>query len=300
MTPRWSPNSYSLLSRAVLRSRGVHPRRLASPEFREALPGHCTPSRAPAPLGLAGRVLQRKVLPEAVVSHASAAELLGMPLPRHLEYSRSGTVHCSVSPQLRRRSGRGLRVHTRPDAPTMRVDGVRVSGPVALLCELAGMLTHDELVKCCDQLVGPRSKARPGLSLDQLRYLVDQAPRAYRISAVRAAVADARERVESPKETETRLLMLREGFAEPVVNLTVRAPGSAEEFRVDLSYPDRHLAVEYDGFWHSTDKDRHHRDRRKDDVLHELGWRVVRVSDEDLRSPQDLLDRLAHCGAPRR
>src|SRR5699024_7218367 len=79
--------------------------------------------------------------------------------------------------------------------------------------------------------------------------------------------------------TEMRLLMQRSGFGAPVVNYEIRAPGTDERFRLDLSYPQLRIAVEYDGFWHSTDRKRHRADRRKDDVLHEMGWRVVRASD---------------------
>lgn len=168
-----------------------------------------------------------------------------------------------------------------------------------LLCELAGVLDHGQLVACCDHLVGPSSRVRPRISLTELRALVQDAPARYRIKAVRAAVADARERVESPKETETRLLLRAAGFAEPIVNRSIRAPVTGEGFRLDLSYPDLKLAIEYDGFWHSTDRRRHRRDRRKDDVLHELGWRVVRASDQDLREPANFLGRVAHLGAPR-
>lgn len=300
MTPRWSPNPRSLHSRTELMTRGVHPRRLASAEFHEAVPGFYTPSTAPAVLELAARILQRTAVPGAVLSHASAAELLGLPLPLELEYATSRTVHCSVPLDRRRRSGHGTVMHTRNGGSTLRVHGVKVSAPVVLLGELAGMLDHTQLVACCDHLVGPTSRVRPHLSLSKLRQLTSEAEHQYRISRVRAAVADAREKVESPKETETRLLLQAEGFAEPVINRTVRAPRTGETFRIDLSYPELLLAIEYDGFWHSTDKQRHRRDRRKDDVLHELGWRVVRASDQDLREPREFLGRLAHCGAPRR
>lgn len=299
MTPRWTPGPRSLLSRAELRARGVHPRRLASAEFHEAVPGYFTPSAAPAPLALAARILQREVVPGAVISHSSAAELLGLPLPRDEEYAYSRTVHASVLLEDRRRSGHGATMHTRPEVETMRHQGLRISAPATLLGELAGTLDHAQLVACCDHLVGPTSSMRPRTRLTDLRRIVEQAGPRYRISAVRRAVADSRERVESPKETETRLLLQEAGFAEPVVNLTVRAPGTGEEFRLDLSYPQLRLAIEYDGFWHSTDRRRHRRDRRKDDVLHELGWRIVRASDQDLRTPRDFLGRLAHCGAPR-
>jgi hypothetical protein len=300
MTPRWTPNPRSLHSRAELKSRGVHPRRLASDEFLEAVPGFLTPAAAPAPLAVVARVLQRKAVPGAVISHASAAELLALPLPFDEEYERSRTVHGAVLLGERRRSGRGAVMHTRSEGPTLRVEGLRVSAPVTLLRELAGTLDHAELVACCDHLVGPTSRVRPRMPLADLRRLVDEAAHRYRISAVRRAVADSRERVESPRETETRLLLQGAGFSEPAVNKSIRAPGTEEVFRLDLSYPELRLAIEYDGFWHSTDKKRHRADRRKDDVLHELGWKIVRASDEDLRNPRNFLGRIAHHGAPRR
>lgn len=299
MTPRWSPPPGSLYSRAELRRRGVHPRRLASDEFLEVIPGHLTPAAAPAVLALAARLLQQVSGPAAVISHSSAAELLGVPLPRRLEYASSQEVHCTVPPDRRRRSGRGAVMHSRPPGDVVRVLGVRVSGPLELLTELAVNLEHDELVAACDQLVGPGSAVHPRPTLVELRSVAAAATGTYRIRRVRDALADARERVESPKETATRLLLLREGFAEPRINLPIRAPGSGESFRLDLAYPAQRIAIEYDGHWHSTDRARHRRDRRKDDVLHELGWRVVRASDHDLRSPGALLARLAHLGAPR-
>ena len=264
------------------------------------MPGYLTPAATPAPLSLVARVLQRKVVPGAVISHSSAAELLGLPLPREEEYEFSRTVHGAVLLAHRRRSGHGATMHTRAEVPPLRLQGLQVSAPVALLGELAGALDHAQLVACSDHLVGPKSRVRPRLRLADLRGMVDEASARYRISAVRLAVADSRERVESPKETETRLLLQAAGFAEPVVNRTIRAPGTNEEFRLDLSYPALRLAIEYDGFWHSTDKKRHRADRRKDDVLHELGWNVVRASDEDLRKPENFLGRAAHHGAPRR
>ncbi|MGP9536592.1 DUF559 domain-containing protein [Brachybacterium sp. AOP43-C2-M15] len=244
------------------------------------------------------RLLVRELGPRAVISHASAAELLGVPLPRRLEYERTRTVHCTVPRSERRRSAGGAVMHTGPGGRTTQVGGVRVSGPLALLAELAADLDHLALVAACDHLVGPASRVLPLVPLERLRSAAEQAVGTYRIGRVRAAAADARERVESPKETETRLLLQGAGFAEPTINLPLRAPRTGERFRLDLAYPELRIAIEYDGFWHSTDRRRHRRDRRKDDVLHELGWRVVRVSDEDLRDPDHFLGRLTHLGVP--
>lgn len=298
MTSRWSPNPRSLYRRAELRSRGIHPRRLASDEFVEVIPGFLTPSRAPAVLALSARLLQREVAPSAVISHCTAAELLDVPLPRALEYATCKVIHCTLTPPERRHSGRGAVFHSRPTSATTSVQGVRVSGPLDLLVQLAEQLEHDDLVAAADQLVGPNSRVRPRPRLEHLRDRARKARNTYRIRKVRSALVDARERVESPKETQTRLTLLRAGFAEPVINLPVRAPRSGERFRIDLAYPSLRIAIEYDGFWHSTDKKRHAADRRKDDVLHEMGWRVVRASDEDLREPGDFLGRLRHLNAP--
>ncbi len=297
MTPRWSPNPHSLLSRQTLLAEGVHPRRLASSEFTEVIPGFCTPTEARAGLHLIARVLQREAGPGTVISHVTAAELLVLPLPFAQRYEVLKTLHCTVPPSLRRRLGPRVTVHAREPAPTRRWRGLTMSAPVRLLSDLAGVLTPLELVQVCDTLVGPRAE-RPRVSLRELQILVDRASGTPGIKKVRQAVTQARELVDSPKETELRLLLLREGFREPQVNVWVRAPRTAENFRLDLCYPWLKIAIEYDGDWHRTDRARFRKDRRKDDVLHELGWRVVRATEDDLTSPSAFLGRLHHLGNP--
>src|SRR5699024_131136 len=87
MTSRWSPNPRSLYRRAELRSRGLHPRRLASDEFVEVIPGFLTPSTAPAVPALSTPPLQREGAPGPVIRRRIAAELLRAPRPRALPRS---------------------------------------------------------------------------------------------------------------------------------------------------------------------------------------------------------------------
>src|SRR5699024_1702038 len=155
--------------RAGLRARGIHPRRRASDEFVEVIPGFLPPSRAPAVLALSARLLQREVAPGAVISHCTAAELLDVPLPRALEYATCKVIHCTLTPPERRHSGRGAVFHSRPTSATTSVEGVRVSGPLDLLVQLAEQLEHDDLVAAADQLVGPNSRVRPRPRLEHLR-----------------------------------------------------------------------------------------------------------------------------------
>lgn len=193
MTPRWSPNPRSLLRRQELLARGVHPRRLASGEFTEVIPGFCTPTDAPADLQVIARVLQRDISRDAVISHVTAAELLRLPLPSRLRYETLQQMHCTVAPEERRRLGPRVTVHARRPAPTRRWRGLTMSAPVELLSDLAGELTTLELVQACDALVGPQAE-RPRVFLRELQELVDHASGIPGIKQVRQAVTEVKSR----------------------------------------------------------------------------------------------------------
>jgi very-short-patch-repair endonuclease len=62
--------------------------------------------------------------------------------------------------------------------------------------------------------------------------------------------------------------------------------------RVDFAWPERKVALEYDGLWHA-EPGQFARDRRRLNRLREAGWTVVFVTAEDLRSPRALVDRVA-------
>lgn len=71
----------ALLTRAQWLGLGMSARRLAGPELVRVLPGYWTPAAAPASLDALCYRLQRTVLPGAVISDATAAALMGWPLP---------------------------------------------------------------------------------------------------------------------------------------------------------------------------------------------------------------------------
>lgn len=279
----------------------MHPRRLASEEFVEPIPGYCTPAAAPAPLHRVATVLQRELCPEALISHVTAAELLDLPLPTAQRYATHSRVHVTIPPGTRQRLGPRVRVHRRRTTARVRSRGLFMPCPLDVLCGLARTLSPLALVQVCDALVSD-STEQPIIPLATLRAQVASASSLTGIAKVRVAVAASRERVESPKETELRLLLLEHGFAEPVINHPIRLAGGGDEtrdFRLDLAYPHLRIAIEYDGDGHRTDRAQWAKDRRKDDMLHEAGWRVVRVTQADLNKPEDLLARLTALHAPR-
>jgi hypothetical protein len=71
----------ALLPRAEWRKLGVSSSRLAGPELITVFRGFQTPTAAPATLGSMAKVLHEHIVPGAVISHTTAAALLGIALP---------------------------------------------------------------------------------------------------------------------------------------------------------------------------------------------------------------------------
>ena len=59
-----------------------------------------------------------------------------------------------------------------------------------------------------------------------------------------------------------------------------------KNYKIDLAHAKSMLAVEIDGMSHRTTK-RQEQDARKDMILARLGWRVVRVTNEEVKADLD-------------
>lgn len=281
-----------LYSRRDLRAQGMHPRVLASDEISTPLAGYCTRADKPASLARVAGLVQKVLFPDAVMSHATAAELFGFPLPVELTHAGGSPVHCTVDEEGQRRVRRTMVVHSAPSPQSIRFRGLKVTPPLTVLQQIAPQLSHQELVACIDALVATRHGAAIHRPLTRLR-LDATALRGTGAAAVRRAVIDARENVWSPMETRTRLLVIAHGFPEPVPNLLLREPETDRTFYIDLAYPASKVAVEYDSEEHRLNRKQWQKDLHKNEVLHRLGWTVLRISIADIQEPSDLLRRLA-------
>jgi very-short-patch-repair endonuclease len=108
----------------------------------------------------------------------------------------------------------------------------------------------------------------------------------------------ARNGAESVRETELRLLIVGAGLPEPVTQWEVREPGGRFLARVDLAWPQRRVAMEYDGA-HHRDRSQHSRDMARQNRLSAAGWTVLLVGIEQLRHPGPLLVQLRRLLLPR-
>ncbi|MGY1708498.1 endonuclease domain-containing protein [Geodermatophilus sp. SYSU D00758] len=221
-------------------------------------------------------------VPLGVATGASAAVLWGVALAGdeddvELTVPR-GHHHVRVA---------GIRVR-RADLPAgevLRRRGIRVTTPEATAVRVAAALPADAGVVAVDQLV-----ATGVVDLATIRELaaVGRGPGSAR---AREVVARADGLAESPQETRLRLLIGRGGLPVPVAQYQVQDERGVVA-RVDFAWPDRRIAVEYDGTWHA-EPGQFARDRRRLNRLQAAGWRVVFVTAADLHRPDDLITRLA-------
>lgn len=88
---------------------------------------------------------------------------------------------------------------------------------------------------------------------------------------------------ESPQETRTRLALIDAGLPKPQTQ--IRVHGDCGDFvaRIDMGYQELRVGIEYDGPQHWTDPEQRARDIDRHSALRDLGWTIVRVSNDLLR-----------------
>jgi very-short-patch-repair endonuclease len=88
------------------------------------------------------------------------------------------------------------------------------------------------------------------------------------------------------------------GLPSPIPQYEVRTAG---EFvaRVDFAWPDRKVAVEYDGVWHA-DAGQLIRDRERLNRLQAAGWYVHHVTARNMASIQRTIEAIGYALAYRR
>lgn len=168
----------------------------------------------------------------------------------------------------------------------MELDGARLTSPARTWLDLASVLGVDELVAVGDALVcshGPEFPVprEPLCGIEELRAMVARHPGCRGVRKARAAVELIRVGADSPPETRLRLTLLHAGLPEPVLNLVVRGGAGAPVLWPDAAYPERRIALQYEGAHHNGE-DQYLRDIRRADTAAFCGWLEVRVSRLDL------------------
>jgi hypothetical protein len=186
-------------------------------------------------------------------------------------------LHVLNPPGGQLRNADGLVVHRRDGAPLVMVDGRQVTSAAWTAVEVARGLRRPRALATLDAALRSESCSRG----EVWRAAVEQAGRRG-IIAVRELIPLADALAESPMESEARLAMIDGGLPIPTLEYEI-VDANGELRRVDFAWPDRRVAVEYDGVdWHS-DPDAMRRDRRRRAALEDVGWVVISIVFEDVR-----------------
>ncbi len=162
-----------------------------------------------------------------------------------------------------------------------KLRGVPVTSPIRTLIDLAALLSESELEKTLyravtggcvtperlrDRVILDSRRGRRGPAA--LRNLLPECPRASHVS--------------TPLEDLVGATLRGAGFPGFVREYLVYDRGRAHY--VDFAFPDERVAIEADGRrWHS-DGDSFEKDRLKHNALTAQGWKVIRVTDQQLRN----------------
>jgi hypothetical protein len=217
------------------------------------------------------------VLPsDAVASHLTAARLRGFDARGRdsLEFS-TNTAAVTELPGviLHRRIGR---------LTSYDVDGIPTTGPDRTFVDCATILGIVQLVQLAEHLLHIGATTRDTLAQYCHDRHIDGVRRA------RRAMSFVMTGAESPMETLVRLLLVFARLPCPTPNQWIFDSDGRRVARVDLLYERYMVVVEYDGWHHERDGRQRQRDRERREVLESLGYRLIVVTNEDLRTPQSI------------
>lgn len=201
----------------------------------------------------------------ALVSHRSAAVLWGLTVGPGAEVEVSVVArNCRPRP--------GLRVHrlSRLDVRDCAAkDGIPVTSPARTLVDLAASAPPEELERAVAE-----ARARRLVTERQVADALDRAGNRAGVAALRAILRHQGGPRLTRSEAERRLLRLIRAAQLPKPASNSRVAG----FEVDFMWPEVRLIVEVDGFAYHGHRRAFERDRRRDMLLRDAGYEVIRVT----------------------
>lgn len=208
-------------------------------------------------------------------SHTTAALLWGMPLPRRLQ---GEPLHVTVAWPMRAPRVSGVIGHATRSRPKVVISaGLPVLSPAEAWRQLSAVLRLDELVEAGDRLLG---RPYPLCPADEVTMAMKRYGARRGATTLRSAADWIRERVESPRETRVRLLLVRAGLPEPEINVEIVDSSGRLIAISDLVYRRYKVVVEYEGEHHRTDSVQFARDVDRYNDLADAGWLAIRVTKE--------------------
>src|SRR5215207_7409592 len=193
------------------------------------------------------------------------------------------------------------RMSATPRTWNQRLLAACLAGPAVASHRSAGILwglsgMPDELETVLNEGIRRNllSRSAIGRRLDELGTL---RPGTTVVQAVVGRHRPGRRAPESVLETRFLQLLRTAGLPEPAPQFEIGL-GDGAAARVDFAYPKRRIAIELDGAAYHSGEVAERRDRRRDNRLGAIGWRVLRFGWNDVtRSPDYVLGMMRALGA---
>lgn len=212
----------------------------------------------------------------AVLSYLSAAAWWELPV------EPDGRIHVTRRERQKFATHKLIRIHRTllvPEAVTTRF-GLRITTRTETLLDCLGWLPVPAARNLLDRAF-QQSWLAPG---DIDRRLGEQ-PGRWGNRQLAGLARDCRPGIEAESERRLQRLLEQAGIRGWVANHPIRVGG--RRFRPDIAFPDLRLAVEVDGWAHHRTKERRDADVERDNLLMLAGWRVLRLTWEDVADRPD-------------
>lgn len=203
--------------------------------------------------------------------------------------AEGSSIHVTVPYERRIKSKPGLTVHQGYYRPTdvIEIDGLPTF-PIDLamaefLCDGDRRTAFAALDECLRGL--PPNHG--GKLRENIRDRLDDRRDRRGIHRALTLLDLATGKAESPPESILRLVVVEAGFPVPEPQFEITTFDGRLLYRLDMAWPPRRIALEYDGY--AAHEDRSDYDAERDSRMAARGWITVRAGAEDLRDPSRLL-----------
>lgn len=188
-----------------------------------------------------------------------------------------------------RRAPQLLTVHSDTVLPgeTVYRNGMAVTSAARTAFDLGRRLPMTAAVQRMDALMNAT-----GLQAADVEKVIIEHPGVRGLSALRRVLPLVDGGAQSPYETLTRLILVRAGLPAPATQVPVVDEYGFVVAYLDMGWPELRVAVEYDGAQHWTDARQRRRDIERLADLDALGWVVIRVSSDMVRTPATIVARV--------
>ncbi|MBF0673396.1 MAG: hypothetical protein IR160_12520 [Salinibacterium sp.] len=235
----------------------------------------------------------------AFYSHVTAASLHGIPLPPRLDSQlqplNSISLDVSVPVGMVPATGARIRSHRLRIASEDIVEsrGMRFTSAERTWCDLAALLTEEELIAAGDFLVWRKRPPLLRLTPEALSLAIARFEGRRGRPALLRAAPRLSSRADSPPESTIRVRAVDAGLPEPEVNEELWTVEGEFLAQPDLRWRRWFTTFDYEGDLHRTDPRQWEKDIARVPRLENAGYRHIRGSKADLRNSTNLLGNIA-------